>query len=256
MGIYLGATAIQTGAAVAGGGIGQTITVGDYSYPNAQSLAAFTGNKLTVFGDTSATGGASSNLNIQMSNLSQPAGTMYVKRLVTADTYVTVADITGATNGGACYAILGYLGDSASSAVLKNWTARITLDGGTAIEYVFAPTQFVNTRRNFVAMGQAWVCASAYTINGGRLSSRTEMAGESGAVPLYNYYDATTGGYTNQGGWNSSNQLCNFNMIDAVTASTQGLPYLHFTTSLKVEMKVENAGTVSNGYAGSSILIF
>jgi hypothetical protein len=242
--------------AAAGGGIGKTVTVGDYSYPNAQSLAAFTGNKLTIFGDTSAYGGVSSNLNIQMSSLSQPAGTMYVKRLATADTYVTVADITGATNGGACYAILGYLGDTVSSGVLKNWTARITLDGGTAIEYVFAPTQFTNTRRNFVAMGQAWILSSAYTTNGGRLSSRTGMASDSGAVPLYNYYDATTGGYTNQGGWNSSQQLVNFNMIDAVTASTQGLPYLHFTTSLKVEMKIENAGVVTNGYAGSSILIF
>ena len=242
--------------AAAGGGIGQTITVGDYSYPNAQSLAAFTGNKLTVFANTNAYGNGFSNLNIQMSSLSQPAGTMYVKRLATADTYVTVADITGATNGGACYAILGYLGDTVSSGVLKNWTARITLDGGTAIEYVFAPTQFTNTRRNFVAMGQAWVCASSYTLNGGRLSSRTEMASEKGANPLYNYYDATTGGYTSQGTWESNNQLVNFNMIDAVTASTQGLPYLHFTTSLKVEMKIENASAVTNGYAGSSILIF
>jgi len=36
----------------------------------------------------------------------------------------------------------------------------------------------------------------------------------------------------------------------------QGLPYLYFTTSLKVEMKVQNASVVSNAYAGASILEF
>ena len=45
-------------------------------------------------------------------------------------------------------------------------------------------------------------------------------------------------------------------MIDAISASTQGLPYLHFTTSLKVEMKILAAATVSNVYCGASILTF
>ena len=85
-------------AAGGGGGIGQTITVGDYSYPNAQSLATFTSNKLTIFAGTYGSGASESNLNIQMSSLTQPAGTMYVKRMATADTYETVADITNSPN--------------------------------------------------------------------------------------------------------------------------------------------------------------
>ena len=243
-------------AAGGGGGIGQTITVGDYSYPNAQSLATFTGHKLTVFASSNGTGSAISNLNNQMSSLTQPAGTMYVKRLATADTYETVTDITSSTNGGGCYGILGWMGD-VNTAANKNWTARITLDGGTATEYAFAPVPYTDTRRNFVAMGQAWILGSLYQSSPyGAISSRTQMIGGNGVNPLYNYYDATTGGYTNQNNWDSGAIKVSFDMIDAVTASMQGLPYLYFTTSLKVEMKVQNASVVSNAYAGASILEF
>jgi len=245
-------------AAGGGGGIGQTITVGDYSYPNAQSLATFTSNKLTIFAGTYGSGTGESNLNIQMSSLTQPAGTMYVKRMATADTYETVADITSSTNGGGCYAILGFCGDNNTGAN-KNWTARITLDGGTATEYAYAPipASAGNTRRNFVAMGQAWLMASCYDSSYPLiLSSRTQMITGDGARGLYNYYDATTGGYTNQNHWNNSGIKCNFDMIDAGTASMQGLPYLHFTTSLKVEMKLQNTTVMSNAYAGASILEF
>jgi len=238
------------------GGIGKTVTVGDYSYPNAQSLATFTSNKLTIFASSGGSGDTASNLNIQMSSLTQPAGTMYVQRMVTNDTYATIADITNSTNGGGCYAILGFCGDNNTGAN-KNWTARITLDGGTATEYAFAPVPYSDTRRNFVAMGQAWLMASNYdTSHSINLSSRTQMITFDGARALHNYYDATTGGYTNQNWWNNSGIKCNFDMIDAVNASMQGLPYLHFTTSLKVEMKLQNTTVISNAYAGASILEF
>ena len=245
--------------AAAGGGIGQTITVGDVSYPNAQSLANFTGNKLTVFGASGASGTATSNLNIQLSSLTQPVGgTQYVKRLATADTYVTVADITSATNGGACYAILGWNGDNTTGNFNKNFTTRITLDGGSAVEYPFAPVPDTASRKGFVAMGKAWVLGSSIngSINGGLMQSQNQIAAESGPKTLYNSYDATTGGWNNQNTWTSNVQRLQFDMIDAISASTQGLPYLHFTTSLKVEMKILAAGTVSNVYCGASILTF
>mgnify|MGYP003628394408 CR=1 FL=1 len=245
--------------AAAGGGIGQTITVGDVSYPNAQSLANFTGNKLTVFGASGASGTATSNLNIQLSSLTQPVGgTQYVKRLATADTYVTVADITSATNGGACYAILGWNGDNTTGNFNKNFTTRITLDGGSAVEYPFAPVPDTASRKGFVAMGKAWVLGSSIngSVNGGLIQSQNQIAAESGPKTLYNNYDATTGGWTNENTWTANIQRLQFDMIDAISASTQGLPYLHFTTSLKVEMKILAAGTVSNVYCGSSILIF
>lgn len=245
--------------AAAGGGIGQTITVGDVSYPNAQSLANFTGNKLTVFGASGASGTATSNLNIQLSSLTQPVGgTQYVKRLATADTYVTVADITSATNGGACYAILGWNGDNTTGNFNKNFTTRITLDGGSAVEYPFAPVPDTASRKGFVAMGKAWVLGSSIngSINGGLMQSQNQIAAESGPKTLYNTYDATTGGWTNENTWTANIQRLQFDMIDAISASTQGLPYLHFTTSLKVEMKILAAGTVSNVYCGASILTF
>ena len=243
----------------AGGGIGQTITVGDYSYPNAQSLANFTGNKLTVFGASGASGTATSNLNIQLSSLTQPVGgTQYIKRLATADTYVTVADITSATNGGACYAILGWNGDNTTGNFNKNFTTRITLDGGSAVEYPFAPVPYTDSRRGFVAMGKAWVLGSGIsgTAGTGSIQSQTQIAKDNGPKALYNNYDATTGGWTNQNTWTDNVQRIQFDMIDAISASTQGLPYLHFTTSLKVEMKILAAGTVSNVYCGASILTF
>ena len=246
-------------AAGGGGGIGQTITVGDYAYPNAQSLANFTGNKLTVFGASGASGASESNLNIQMSSLTQPVGgTMYVQRMGTADTYVTIADITSATNGGACYAILGWNGDNTQGNFNKNFTTRITLDGGSAVEYPFAPVPYTDSRRGFVAMGKAWVLGSGISgsVNGGLIQSQNQIAAESGPKTLYNNYDATTGGWNNQNTWTANVQRLQFDMIDAISASTQGLPYLHFTTSLKVEMKILAAGTVSNVYCGASILTF
>ena len=246
--------------AAAGGGIGKTVTVGDYSYPNAQSLANFTGNKLTVFGASGATGNATSNLNIQLSSLTQPVGgTMYVQRMDTADTYVTIADITSATNGGACYAILGWNGDNTSGNFNKNFTTRITLDGGSAVEYPFAPVPDTASRKGFVAMGKAWVLASGISNSNGNsqaFQSQNQIVAESGPKTLYNTYDPTTGGWTNQNTWTSNVQRLQFDMIDAISASTQGLPYLHFTTSLKVEMKILAAGTVSNVYCGASILTF
>lgn len=237
--------------AAAGGGIGQTITVGDYSYPNAQSLANFTGNKINLWG----TGGGNGPINANIYELGD-APYNYGVNLPTANTYVTVADITNATNGGACYGITGFNGDKDNCDNNSQFTFRITLDGASPVEYAFHMPSSCS-RGQFAVMGKAWenVSTRAQSGLGQAISGQIGFVkGDESALPMYRNYDATTSSY--YGYWDEAAMDNSFNAIDAITASQRGLPYLYFTTSLKVEVKLEFSTTMSLVKAGAQILTF
>lgn len=236
-----------------GGGIGQTITVGDYSYPNAQSLANFVANKINLWGPSAGNGPVSTNI-YELRN----APYNYGVNLPTADTYVTVADITSATNGGACYGITGFNGDKDNCDNNSQFTFRITLDGASPVEYAFYMPSSCS-RGQFAIMGKNWVMEheniDAYSKITSGQSAFSQDVYYGGAFDSYfKNYDTNTNTFWNS--WNQSSQDFTLSVIDAITASTMGLPYLYFTTSLKVEVKLQFSTNMSLVKAGAQILTF
>lgn len=235
-----------------GGGIGKTVTVGDYSYGNSWPLATIASNRLMLFGDPSGSSLITSNLAKTTAN-SGP--TRYGINMPSSDTYYVVADITS-SNGGACYGIYGMNLDKDNSVANKQWTFKITLDGATAVEYAFAdPDVSGQSRAGFAVMGKAWENVSTWatgyatqTLSGQAAFSK----GDECAIPFYDSYDVTTSSYYSY--WNTSSQDNTFIAIDATTASQRGLPFLHFTSSLKIETKSQVSN--SNFWGSAEIITF
>jgi len=233
-----------------GGGIGKTVTVGDYSYGNSWPLATIASNRLFVFGYGSGYGQIASNLTETTANTGP---TRYGINMTSSDTYYTVADITS-SNGGACYGIYGMNTDKDNNLANKQWTFKITLDGAAAVEYAFVDPDTVNgqSRAGFAVMGKAWEIVSTWAQSYGQaISGQIALVkGDESAVPMYKSYDATTSSH--YGYWDNLNMDNSFNAIDAITASQRGLPFLHFTSSLKIETK----STYSDGnFWGSAEII-
>lgn len=239
-------------AAGGGGGIGQTITVGDYSYVNSWPLATIASNRLMLFGNPSGSSLITSNLTKTTAN-SGP--TRYGINMPSSDTYYTVADITS-SNGGACYGIYGMNTDKDNSVANKQWTFKITLDGATAVEYVFVDPDIVNgqSRAGFAVMGKAWENVSTWASGYAQAISGQNafVKGDEAAIPFYDSYDATTSSYYSY--WNTSHQDNTFIAIDATTASQRGLPFIHFTSSLKIETKSQVSN--SNFWGSAEIITF
>jgi len=236
-----------------GGGIGKTVTVGDYSYGNSWPLATIASNRLMIFGTPGATGQISTNLTDTTAN-SGP--TRYGINMTSSDTYYTVADITS-SNGGACYGIYGMNMDKDNSVANKQWTFKITLDGATPVEYVFVDPDVVSgqSRGGFAVMGKAWEVVSVWASGsyGQAISGQIAIVkGDEPPLPMYKNYDATTSSH--YGYWDVSTQEQSINAIDAITASQRGLPFIHFTSSLKIEIKSQVSN--SNFWGSAEIITF
>jgi hypothetical protein len=230
--------------AAGGGGIGKTVTVGDYSYGNSWPLATIASNRLMLYGTGNGSGKVVSSLTLTTAG-SGP--TRYGISMPSSDTYYTVADITS-SNGGACYGIYGINTDTGNAAANRQWTFKITLDGATAVEYAFVDPS--NSRAGFAVMGKAWEIVSTwgYGSYGQAISGQIGFVkGDDSALPMYRYYDATTS--SNYGYWDEGNMDQSINAIDAITASQRGLPFLHFTSSLKIETKSASLNTPCWGSA-------
>ena len=235
-------------AAGGGGGIGQTITVGDYAYPNARNVTEWIGTRNAVYADDArsvsmALYGGSNNPFGYSSSL----GTV-------ADTYVTIADVTGASNGGA----LTFIGAHASQ-LFQTWTnfytTRLTLDGGTPIEFTSTGTTGGYPLHAFFV--GAYLTATGSTSGGGYSGFGSYNYGtQTGSVRSgYNTTDGYFSGYA--GGATSVGQGgVLVTGLDPMDALYKGTPFVHFTSSCKVEIKVSSVaqGTNRRGYA--AILTF
>lgn len=224
-------------AAGGSGGIGQTITVGDYSYPNARSLDDFMANRIafsestynnaTVFGD--------------LYNVSSDSPTSYAASTVTADTYVTIANITSSTNGGGLTFLGGGYHISNTSVYTFASTVKITIDGGTAQEYSF--TSLGN--RHYYALCGNYQLIQAQTSNYAT-SFPTSGLGD-GLGQKYLSYDTTTSSYYNSdtGSADGRGRILPFSAEDSMN---NGLPFVYFENTIKIEAK-HTSGPVQNWYA-------
>lgn len=230
-----------------GGGIGKAITVGDYTYANSWDIDTFTSAKfsgINVHAQVGLTKGA------WHPNSNHPNA--YYAAPTANNTYITVADITGAANGGGLYTVAGSKTGTTSQS--GGMTVRLTIDGGTPVEHSF----YSATKPHYWhVMGKAFTTSSASSIearSGGNtqgvsMPGRGNISGYQ-ARTIYDNYDTTTGTYYIDNYYYESMML---HTIDASTAAQAGYPFLHFTTSCKVEIK---AATATNTFGAAQILTF
>ena len=230
-----------------GGGIGKTITVGDYSYVNAQSLDNFAKNRVKY----AYTGNATNNYFELFYDVNSP--TTYQTTVSAADTYYTIADITGAVNGGALY---GCWGQSRFwTRNLAYFTVKITIDGGTPQEYAFS-TGDGTDGSSISYMGKNFVPAGSYnSLDFGNYVSQYMLKTTASDVrPFFGEYDTTSGSYhSNFGNMNPSYRVFS-TIIPAAICTQEGLPFVYFSDSCKVEIKTDILMTQMSG--GAEIIIF
>jgi|TARA_R110001632_G_scaffold175476_1_gene295179 hypothetical protein len=235
-------------AAGGGGGIGQTITVGDYAYPNSRNVTEWIGTRNAVNSSDSRSmsialyGGSNNPFGYQAS-----LGTV-------ADTYVTIADVTGASNGGALTFIAAH-----ASQIFQSWpnvyTTRLTLDGGTPIE-------FTSTATTGSSEGHAFFVGAYLPVTGGMSNGGMSGVGSynygAGTASIRSNYNTTDGCFSGNSGTATSagQQGILVTGLDPMDALYRGAPFVHFTSSCKVEIKVSSVaqGTNRTGYA--AILTF
>lgn len=242
MGLYLGATILSTGGG--GGGIGKTITVGDYSYPNAISLDAFADTMTQLISP-------SHQNNFSLSTPSASSPTSYSLTPSAHNTYANLANITSATNGGGIYFLGAVYQNSINYAPGFYW--RITIDGGTPYEITTGTT--ISGESQVVMMGAGYEIYAAYTEYHWRESSSSFSQIKTSASSVTGAYNSFAGGryYTSQ---NNEYALNDVTVLPAEIQCTLGLPYIYFSSSCLVEFKVDQNGSFASGQGKAIIKTF
>lgn len=240
MGLYLGTNELGGGG---GGGIGKTVTVGDFNYINAIPLSRWTELGFYYY--------ISYYPRMVMFQPSSDFTTTYTYTATSgADTYQTIANITGASNGGALHNA-----QAANSSITGGgtWTFKITIDGGTPVEISTIGmsnrqyTGFILGPHNYSAHGYHSSVSTAF--NGGigespilaNVYSNSYPAGgtTSASASYIPYYQSSS----------SSGATTIYGVIKgyrAPLALSYGMPFVHFTSSCKVEFKSSSTNFYSN----------
>lgn len=222
--------------AAGGGGIGKTITVGDYNYINAVSVSDWAKNRY-AHGSNSNTGGANiTKVSSSESSIYQASG------LSASDTYLTIADITGASNGGALLQAGCYNTNTRTSGNVPGPTGvttfKLTIDGGTPVEFSIGEVTTSSVR---CVLGGFLTIERTYTDN---YAFRQNWP--------YISFDATTNSFISA----SNFYLPNIHQYPAEFLLHKGSPFVYFTTSLKLEYKNNSATVYPNYEATATIKTF
>ena len=230
----------------AGGGIGQTITVGDMTYTNARPISDI---KMYYIYQTVNLG--YNNYNFHRFNSSEP-GWYYASGGGGLSDWVTVADITSSTNGGAIYGAHCYFDNSAQDHTNRVVEMRITIDGSSTSWATASRTCYNLSMAYLGPLGNCYVnWQSSNTSYGapGTIDGFSAVfgGGAPGTRPFI--YDATTGSYemdadasANGTGW--------WYKEPSSLWGTRAQPFIYFSSTCKVEMKVNRDNAADNYYAG------
>ena len=241
MGLYFGTNDLLGGG---GGGIGKTVNVGDYSYPNAQDIDFWAKEKYMTW--STNVGGTAHKLFTPNSGFASS----YEVTTTTNNTYATVANITSAANGGGIYLLSGQ-NQQQTNNVSTGGTFKITIDGGTPKEYTFY--SHTSPYGYFGYIGKGLVIHPAYLNNSTGKNTIGEVmmtvnASIDGA--FHQSYDATSGTFYQQ---TTYADIINGVAYTAEKSAQLGLPYVHFASSCLVEYKAVSAANVK---AQAQILTF
>jgi len=211
--------------AAAAGGIGKTVTVGDYSYPNAIAAEFWYESALIV---------ATSGANYATSQIITSSSDYHYNATI-GTSYTTIGNVTSATNGGALY-FAGFQKTATSSHTVCKIDVKITIDGGTAKEKSF---YYSSGGQGFMGLyGYGYNMASySDTTTGNIVLDSYNLTLGSAANPrvLRRNYDSTNEFFYSYSSSSSKSQR--FMQLPAQYCVVSGIPYLHFTTSCKIEMK-------------------
>ena len=233
-------------AAAAGGGIGQTITVGDYSYPNAISVEDFSKTKIRLVNTVQ-----SSTQQLAMPSTSSPSA--YIGTPAVNNTYANLANITSSANGGGIYFMGGTYNNSVNYAPQMYW--RVTIDGGTPFEIGSA---YISGE------GQVWMMGAAYEIANPIGNSDKWTSGQSILVNNGSGFSNTSGNWSTNSysageyyfQTGSNLQYSVVGVYPAEIAATKGLPYIYFSSSCLIEFKVDQVSSFSSARAFATIKTF
>ena len=231
-------------AGSAGGGLGQTITVGDVSYPNARSMSEMSLYQIYQSANGSYNSWAFSNLDVNEADWYYNTGSGG------NSDFVTVANITSSSNGGALYGAFCWFDHSSHDHTAREVSMRITIDGT-------ATTKSTNSRNSYnwhvCYLGPIGLVRITHVgdTTEGRYTSDGFLQSPSGdrgnAEPFW--YNSATGTY-NANGDNGHTR----NVVFAKTQSPQfgpyPLPYVYFANTCKVEMKVNRDNGEDRYWAG------
>lgn len=241
MGVYLGTNELTGGG---GGGIGKTVTVGDYNYPNAQDIDFWAKEKYMTW----STNVGNITHGIFTPNSSFPSS--YEVSTVTNDTYVTVANITSATNGGGIYLLTSQNNNSGNN-TSTGGTFKITIDGGAPKEYTFY--SHTSPYGYFGYIGKGVIIYPVYSNNTNGKNTIGEVVMSLPGVidqAFHQSYDATSETFYQQVTWPKVLVGASYT---AEKSAQLGLPYVHFASSCLVEYKAVSAANVK---AQAQILTF
>jgi hypothetical protein len=231
-------------ASSGGGGIGKTVTVGDYNYPNAQDIDFWAKEKYMTW---------STNLGGDTHRLFTPNSSFpssYEVSTATNNTYVTVANITSATNGGGIYLLTSQNNNSGNN-TSTGGTFKITIDGGAPKEYTFY--SHASPYGYFGYIGKGVIIHPAYSNSTNSFNTIGEvMLSATGNVDgtFHQSYDAASETFYQQTTWRDMFLGVAYT---AEKSAQLGLPYVHFTSSCLVEYKAVSAANVK---AQAQILTF
>jgi len=224
-------------AAGGGGGIGKTITVGDYSYPNARDIDEWAKNKFSI-----NNGYSEGYFTLETFDSNNPWA--YSAALQTNDTYETIANITNAANGGALFSVGSY--KYSSSQTTSTATFKITIDGGTAKEYSFVQNTSGKSFANL--MGDFLIYSNNTQSYGSPTPHNTRVYNANNGRELIgtNYDTSSATMFTTMNTFYAYNRA--FLGKAAPISIAEGAAFVYFSTSCKVEVKETNA-TSCNAYA-------
>ena len=232
-------------ASAAAGGIGQTITVGDVSYPNARPVT-----DIKLYTIYQASNGSNNNYSFQSFDNNEP-GWYYTTGSGGNSDWKTVADITSSSNGGGVYGAINYFDDSSADHNSRAVEFRITLDGT-------ATTWASSTNRNFYNYGISYlgplanvnmyyITNSSYGGIGPIDGYQAISEGDNGNVPAF-FWNNTAGTYEHNA--SAGSRSVNWNKEPSVLWGKRAQPYMYFSSTCKVEMKTNRDNSSDKYWAG------
>ena len=229
----------------AGGGIGQTITVGDISYPNAR-----TASEIECYFIYQAANNNSANYQFNNFSSNEP-GWYYASGSGGNSDWVTVADITSSANGGGVYAAINYFKDTAADHFSRLAEFRITIDG-------VATTWSTSSNKNCYNYSVAylgplanisifWVGSTGEGVSGHIDAYENISQSDAGNTPPFTWNNTYSCYETNA---NAGNRAVFFNKEPSVLWGKRAQPFIYFSSTCKVEMKTNRDNAADNYYAG------
>tara|TARA_B100001939_G_scaffold338015_1_gene343110 strand:+ start:1199 stop:1933 length:735 start_codon:yes stop_codon:yes gene_type:complete len=228
----------------AGGGIGQTITVGDISYPNAR-----TASEIELFFIYQSSNGSNNNYGFQRFDSDEP-GWYNTNGGGGSSDWVTVADITSSANGGGVYGAINYFDDSSADHTSRVVEFRITIDG--------AATTWTSSSRNCYNYSIAylgplgncymyWMAQSSYGVSGRIDGYEGITQGDDGTVTGWLHDNTTSTYYQNAA---AGSRSVNWIKEPSALWGKRAQPYIYFSSTCKVEMKTNRDNSADKYWAG------